>query len=82
MGTYRMVGNKAPGQSANETGSDLPPSLTSWSQDGALQANMDNFAKSLVGNAQKKRRFKKNAPKNALENQEFIKAGGGSRPAF
>ena len=92
MGTYRMVGNKAPGQSANETGSDLPPSLTSWSQDGALQANMDNFAKGLVLHAeegkekkeirQKKRRFKKNAPKNALENQEFIKAGGGSRPAF
>jgi len=30
----------------------------------------------------KKTRFFNNKPKNAKENAEFIKAGGGSRPAF
>ena len=38
--------------------------------------------KSLPFKGAKKKRFAKNASKNAAENAEFIEAGGGSRPAY
>lgn len=86
-----MNGAKAPGSSGNETGTGLPPSLTGWVDDldninyANVSANLKSEAADRQENKQerqKKRRFKNNAPKNAQENAEFIKAGGGSRPAF
>ena len=98
MGTYRMVGNKTPGSSANQTGANLPPSLIGWVDElddinwSQIGRNLETESeqrrekreelKTLPFKGQKKKRFWKNRPKNAKENAEFIKAGGGSRPSF
>ena len=80
MGIYRLAGNKTPGSSANETGANLPPSLLGW-LDKADDIDWSNVSQNVKDDF-KKRRFRKNAPKDGAENAEFIKKGGGIRPSF
>ena len=84
MGVYRLAGNKTPGSSANETGANLPPSLLGWldKADDIDWSNVSQNVKDENQKRKKKKRWRKNPPKDAAENAEFIKKGGGVRPAF
>ena len=65
MGTYSMPGNKKPGGSGNETGADLPPGLTGWTDDlqnidwAQMQKNIKGETEERKEKRQKKRRIRK-----------------------
>lgn len=61
MGTYSMPGNKKPGGSGNETGANLPPSLTGWvaSLEDINWAQLGQNLDAEKGKRAKKKRIRK-----------------------